>query len=73
MLRAARDELIGGRARSAGHADAAHARFRLPSAMPLFTDHADVSVRPAVPGDETPIARVQLAAWRDEHADVLGR
>jgi GNAT superfamily N-acetyltransferase len=40
--------------------------------MPLFTDHADVSVRPAVPGDETPIARVQLAAWRDEHADVLG-
>jgi ribosomal protein S18 acetylase RimI-like enzyme len=40
--------------------------------VPLFTDHADVSVRPAIPGDETPIARVQLAAWRDEHADVLG-
>ncbi|MDM7832097.1 GNAT family N-acetyltransferase [Cellulomonas edaphi] len=40
--------------------------------MPLFTDHADVSVRPAVAGDEDTIARVQLAAWRDEHAQVLG-
>lgn len=33
---------------------------------------ADVSVRPAVPGDETRIARIQLAAWRAAHADVLG-
>lgn len=40
--------------------------------MPLFSDHADVSVRPAVPGDESAIAHVQLTAWRDEHRDVLG-
>lgn len=33
---------------------------------------ADVSVRPAVPGDESRIARIQLAAWRVAHADVLG-
>ena len=33
---------------------------------------ADVSVRPAVPGDEHRIARIQLAAWRAAHADVLG-
>jgi GNAT superfamily N-acetyltransferase len=33
---------------------------------------ADVSVRPAVPGDETRIAHIQLAAWRTAHADVLG-
>ncbi|AEE45679.1 GNAT family N-acetyltransferase [Cellulomonas fimi] len=33
---------------------------------------ADVSVRPAVPGDEGRIARVQLAAWRLAHADALG-
>jgi GNAT superfamily N-acetyltransferase len=32
--------------------------------MALFRDHADVSVRPAVPGDEAAVARVQLAAWR---------
>ena len=39
--------------------------------MPLFTDNADVSVRPAVRGDERAIARVQLDAWRLSHADVL--
>lgn len=33
---------------------------------------ADVSVRPAVPGDEVRIAAVQLAAWRAAHVDVLG-
>ncbi|MBO0900686.1 GNAT family N-acetyltransferase [Cellulomonas sp. zg-ZUI222] len=33
---------------------------------------ADVSVRPAVPGDEERIARIQLAAWRASHVDVLG-
>lgn len=33
---------------------------------------ADVSVRPAVPGDETRIAAIQLAAWRAAHVDVLG-
>ncbi|MBO3103163.1 GNAT family N-acetyltransferase [Cellulomonas fengjieae] len=40
--------------------------------MPLFTDNADVSVRPAVPGDEEAIARIQIAAWRASHAEVLG-
>ncbi|MFC4616092.1 GNAT family N-acetyltransferase [Cellulomonas algicola] len=34
--------------------------------------NADVSVRPAVPGDESRIARVQVAAWRLAHADALG-
>lgn len=33
---------------------------------------ADVSVRPAVAGDEQEIARVQLAAWRDSLAETLG-
>ncbi|WP_029288884.1 GNAT family N-acetyltransferase [Cellulomonas sp. HZM] len=40
--------------------------------MPLFTDTADVSVRPAVPGDERAIAQVQLAAWRLAHTGALG-
>jgi GNAT superfamily N-acetyltransferase len=41
--------------------------------MPLFTDTADVSVRPAVRGDERAIARVQLEAWRSSHAQILGQ
>ena len=41
--------------------------------MPLFTDNADVSVRPAVRGDEHAIARVQVEAWRVAHAEVLGQ
>lgn len=40
--------------------------------MALFSEHADVSVRPAIPEDEAPIARVQLRAWRAHHADTLG-
>jgi GNAT superfamily N-acetyltransferase len=40
--------------------------------MALFREQADVSVRPAVPGDEVAIAEVQLAAWRATHADVVG-
>ncbi len=40
--------------------------------MALFREQADVSVRPATPEDEAPIARVQLRAWRAHHADVLG-
>lgn len=40
--------------------------------MALFREQADVSVRPAVPGDEVPITAVQLAAWKDSHADVVG-
>lgn len=34
--------------------------------------HADVSVRPAVAGDERHVARIQLAAWRLAHAQTLG-
>ena len=40
--------------------------------MALFRDQADVSVRPATPEDEAPIARVQLRAWRSHHGDLLG-
>lgn len=40
--------------------------------MALFREQADVSVRPAVAGDEAAIARIQLTAWRSGHADVLG-
>ena len=34
--------------------------------------NADVSVRPAIAGDEAAITTVQVAAWRLAHADVLG-
>ncbi|MFS0703516.1 N-acetyltransferase family protein [Cellulomonas sp. 179-A 9B4 NHS] len=40
--------------------------------MSLLTPAADVSVRPAVPGDEHVVAGIQLRAWRTAHADVLG-
>lgn len=40
--------------------------------MALFREQADVSVRPAVPGDENAIAAVQLAAWRAVHLEALG-
>lgn len=40
--------------------------------MPLFSEQADVSVRPAVPGDELAIAAIQLDAWRSAHAATLG-
>jgi GNAT superfamily N-acetyltransferase len=40
--------------------------------MALFREQADVSVRPAVAGDEQPIADIQLEAWRTAHVDVLG-
>ncbi|GEL94313.1 GNAT family N-acetyltransferase [Cellulomonas composti] len=40
--------------------------------MTLFTETSDVSVRPAVPGDERTIGAIQLAAWRIAHAQVLG-
>jgi len=33
--------------------------------------HADVSARPAVPGDEDAIAPIQLAAWRDVLGDAV--
>ena len=40
--------------------------------MALFREQADVSVRPAVPGDEVAITDIQLAAWHASHADVVG-
>lgn len=40
--------------------------------MALFREQADVSVRPATPEDEAPIARVQLRAWRTSHGELLG-
>jgi GNAT superfamily N-acetyltransferase len=40
--------------------------------MSLFHEQADVSVRPAVPGDEDAVADVQLAAWRTAHTHALG-
>ncbi|MGW6132103.1 N-acetyltransferase family protein [Cellulomonas sp. NPDC055163] len=40
--------------------------------MALFSEQADVSVRPAVPGDELAIAAIQLDAWRSAHAATLG-
>jgi ribosomal protein S18 acetylase RimI-like enzyme len=38
----------------------------------LFREPADVSVRPAVPGDEDAVTRVQVTAWRDTHESALG-
>ena len=40
--------------------------------MALFTESADVSVRPAQPEDVQAITDVQLAAWRLSHDGVLG-
>lgn len=40
--------------------------------QPLASATYDVSVRPAVRGDDQAIAAVQLAAWRATHTDVLG-
>ena len=39
--------------------------------MSLFSPTADVSVRPAVSGDEDAVARIQLSAWAATHTDVL--
>ncbi|NLF05634.1 MAG: GNAT family N-acetyltransferase [Actinomycetales bacterium] len=39
--------------------------------MTLFTEHADVSVRPATREDAATIAHVQLTAWRSTHAQRL--
>lgn len=39
--------------------------------MTLFSEHADVSVRPAMPEDASTIAHVQLTAWRSTHAERL--
>lgn len=40
--------------------------------MALFRETADVSVRPAVPGDEDAVTRVQVASWRAAHPTSLG-
>ena len=39
--------------------------------MSLFSPTADVSVRPAVSGDEDAVAHIQLSAWSATHTDVL--
>lgn len=39
--------------------------------MALFREQADVSVRPATREDAPLVARIQLAAWRDTHAETL--
>jgi GNAT superfamily N-acetyltransferase len=40
--------------------------------MSLFRETADVSVRPAVPGDDVAMTAIQVGAWRADHHDVLG-
>ncbi|SDS64773.1 Ribosomal protein S18 acetylase RimI [Paraoerskovia marina] len=40
--------------------------------MALFSESADVSVRPAVAGDDVAVTRAQIAAWRGAHDDALG-
>ena len=40
--------------------------------MALFTESADVSVRPAIPGDDAVVADVQVGAWRVSHGALLG-
>lgn len=40
--------------------------------MLLFNEHADVSVRPAIPADAHEIARIQLASWGQALADDMG-
>lgn len=39
--------------------------------MALFQQTADVSVRPAIPGDEALITTIQLTAWRAAHDPLL--
>ena len=39
--------------------------------MALFHDHADVSVRPAIPGDEAGVAATQLRSWRTGVGSVV--
>lgn len=40
--------------------------------MALFRETADVSVRPAVPGDDIAVTAIQVGAWRTTHTQVLG-
>ncbi len=40
--------------------------------MTLFRETSDVSVRPAVSGDETAIVAIQVEAWRRSHGELLG-
>ncbi|BDZ43901.1 hypothetical protein GCM10025865_32000 [Paraoerskovia sediminicola] len=40
--------------------------------MALFSETADVSVRPAIATDAAPVTDIQVAAWRDTHGDTLG-
>lgn len=40
--------------------------------MTLFTESADVSVRPSLPEDAEAVVRVQVAAWQAAHGNALG-
>jgi GNAT superfamily N-acetyltransferase len=40
--------------------------------MALFTEHADVSVRPAIERDAAELARIQHASWAQTIAEPLG-
>lgn len=40
--------------------------------MALFTESADVSVRPSLPEDAEAVVRVQVAAWHAAHGEALG-
>ncbi|MFC8921499.1 GNAT family N-acetyltransferase [Cellulosimicrobium sp. NPDC057127] len=40
--------------------------------MSLFRETADVSVRPAVPGDDVAMTAIQVRAWRVAHDGTLG-
>lgn len=40
--------------------------------MALFSESADVSVRPAVAGDDALVTEAQVAAWRAAHGQALG-
>lgn len=44
----------------------------MPGPLIPLTPTSDVSVRPAVPGDEQDVARVQLTAWRESLTETLG-
>ncbi|MCB7137722.1 GNAT family N-acetyltransferase [Cellulosimicrobium marinum] len=40
--------------------------------MSLFRETADVSVRPAIVGDDVAMTAIQVRAWRADHGEVLG-
>lgn len=40
--------------------------------MALFNEHADVSVRPAIPSDSFSMASIQVKSWRQTLVETLG-